>query len=311
MADNDEIIIDVEVNEPQTIVCEVQMNSGEHNDLHGRDEEDCHPISSITGLEDALAAASGGSLSDYYTKEEVDELLENLPESGVTEEQLEAELNAHNTSLTAHPYLRQLIQNETTRAQSVEDTKVTKVDGKGLSTNDLTDELKEGYDLAAERSHLHANKPALNKITDGGDGQRLLADDGTYKTLSTNITDMTSETDDDVKMGQPVYIKENGHVGLAIANLFMSSKVCGLVKADQQKTLLANYINNRTLYMEDWSLVTGTTELVPSEYYYLSATDAGMLTNIAPIAIDSYVAKIGQALTSRTLQIEIEQPIKL
>ena len=77
MAD-DEIIIDVEVNDEQTITCEVQINSGEHNDLHGRDIEDCHPISSITGLEDALAAASGGSLSDYYTKEEVDELLADL-----------------------------------------------------------------------------------------------------------------------------------------------------------------------------------------------------------------------------------------
>lgn len=46
----------------------------------------------------------------------------------------------------------------------VED-KVDKVTGMGLSTNDLTDELKLGYDAAANDRHSHANKSTLDKFS--------------------------------------------------------------------------------------------------------------------------------------------------
>lgn len=44
---------------------------------------------------------------------------------------------------------------------------VEKVDGKSLSSNDLTDELKEAYDRAATDSHIHANFGELCLIEDG------------------------------------------------------------------------------------------------------------------------------------------------
>lgn len=43
--------------------------------------------------------------------------------------------------------------------------KVDKVTGKGLSTNDLTDELKEDYDDAVSKGHIHANKDVLDGTT--------------------------------------------------------------------------------------------------------------------------------------------------
>lgn len=43
--------------------------------------------------------------------------------------------------------------------------KVDKVDGKGLSTNDLTDELKADYDDAVLKAHTHVNKDVLDNIT--------------------------------------------------------------------------------------------------------------------------------------------------
>lgn len=45
------------------------------------------------------------------------------------------------------------------------DNKVDKIDGKGLSTNDLTDELKENYDNASDKAHSHENKTVLDTIT--------------------------------------------------------------------------------------------------------------------------------------------------
>lgn len=43
--------------------------------------------------------------------------------------------------------------------------KVDKIDGKGLSTNDLTDELKADYDDAALQAHTHSNKTILDNTT--------------------------------------------------------------------------------------------------------------------------------------------------
>lgn len=42
---------------------------------------------------------------------------------------------------------------------------VEKVDGKGLSTNDLTDDLKAGYDTAVSKAHEHNNFAVLQQIT--------------------------------------------------------------------------------------------------------------------------------------------------
>ena len=43
---------------------------------------------------------------------------------------------------------------------------VEKVDGKGLSTNDLTDDLKNGYDDAVTKAHEHNNLAVLQQITE-------------------------------------------------------------------------------------------------------------------------------------------------
>lgn len=45
------------------------------------------------------------------------------------------------------------------------DLKVDKVEGKGLSTNDLTDTLKTNYDTAYTNNHTHSNKTILDNTT--------------------------------------------------------------------------------------------------------------------------------------------------
>lgn len=75
------------------------------------------------------------------------------------------------------------LNNFETATQSTFDLKVDKVAGKGLSTNDLTNELKSNYDTAYSEVHTHGNKALLDNLTSSGDGTFYLADDGTYKSI--------------------------------------------------------------------------------------------------------------------------------
>lgn len=52
-----------------------------------------------------------------------------------------------------------------TETDTLLDTKVDKIDGKNLSTNDLTDELKAEYDDAVLLKHSHDNKDLLDTLT--------------------------------------------------------------------------------------------------------------------------------------------------
>ena len=47
---------------------------------------------------------------------------------------------------------------------NLKETKVDKVQGKGLSTNDLTNELKANYDKAYDEAHTHSNKAVLDNL---------------------------------------------------------------------------------------------------------------------------------------------------
>ena len=65
--------------------------------------------------------------------------------------------------IVSSSYLYDTLQ---TFKDSYVDTKVEKVNGKGLSTNDFTNELKTNYDSALTNSHSHANKSTLDGIKD-------------------------------------------------------------------------------------------------------------------------------------------------
>ncbi len=58
----------------------------------------------------------------------------------------------------------------------------------------------------------------------------------------------------------------------------------------------------------DWSGSTGSTNLTPKATYYLSATVAGNLTTTAPAAPGQCVVKIGTAVNTQTMLVEIEKP---
>jgi hypothetical protein len=83
---------------------------------------------------------------------------------GVTKSQVGLS-NVVNTGDSATPVSGGTTKFTTGGAYTELNKKVDKVSGKGLSTNDLTNELKSSYDSAAANSHTHSNKSTLDAIT--------------------------------------------------------------------------------------------------------------------------------------------------
>ena len=112
-----------------------ELFSGKYEDLTGTP-----PIPSTDGL-----------ATETYVDTKIADLVNNAPETLNTLKEV-ADAIEHNESVV--DALNNSIGN-----------KVDKVDGKGLSTNDFTDDIKELYDKAVADSHIHSNKVALDSIT--------------------------------------------------------------------------------------------------------------------------------------------------
>jgi hypothetical protein len=108
-----------------------------------------------TTYEKATADADGLMSKEHFTK------VEGIAEGATKVENVgdgKIKINDQEVTVYAHPDKH--IIDDVTGLQDALDGKVEKVDGKGLSTNDLTDELKGQYDAAYQHSlvdHAPAN----------------------------------------------------------------------------------------------------------------------------------------------------------
>lgn len=92
-------------------------------------------------------------------------------------------ISIHNTKIDAHQD-KFLKLEENINAELAK--KVNAEDGKGLSENDFTTDLKTFYDGACANSHIHENKNLLDSFLDSGIGDKFLSDDGQYKLIDVN-----------------------------------------------------------------------------------------------------------------------------
>lgn len=127
--------------------------------------------------------------------------------------------------------------------------------------------------------------------------------------LTTNAAPELAETDDAVLVGQPVYLKFGGHLGLAIASEVASSIVCGLVTTDTLPTFAAPYLRTGAIARDDWTLICGQPTLEPGSLYFLSNLDLGRLTTTPPGS--GFSAPVGQAVTSLKMAIAINPPFRI
>jgi len=118
-----------------------------------------------------------------------------------------------------------------------------------------------------------------------------------------------------IVIGTPVYVKPNGRADKAGADIRATVEVFGLVKDTLIPSGVAGMIQTHgTLLatMTEWDAVAGTAGgLTPGRVYYLDATVAGKMTEIAPSTPGQFVARLGIALSATQFDIDTELPIRL
>lgn len=105
--------------------------------------------------------------------------------------------------------------------------KVDKVSGKGLSTNDLTDALKTGYDDAVTKKHEHSNKSVLDGITETNVTNWNAAEANVIDAITVNGTAVTVTNKTaaiTISTGSSISVDANDKV-LTLANDVLSSQI--------------------------------------------------------------------------------------
>lgn len=114
--------------------------------------------------------------------------------------------------------------------------------------------------------------------------------------------------------GQAVYPDGAGTVDLNRANATGTCKAVGVATEDIASSASGQIQTNGivTLTTGQWDAVTGDSGgLTPGAYYFSSAATAGMLTTTAPTTVGQLVQKIGQAISTVSMNISISDPILL
>lgn len=116
-----------------------------------------------------------------------------------------------------------------TGLQDAMDKKVSVEDGKGLSTNDLTDDLKTAYDKAVIDSHTHENKSVL----DGIDADKITAWDKavTDDHAHENKSDLDGITTEKITNWDSVVDKAHEHENKEVLDGISADKITAYDKA--------------------------------------------------------------------------------
>jgi hypothetical protein len=110
-------------------------------------------------------------------------------------------------------------------------------------------------------------------------------------------------------VGQPVLLDSTLSAFPAQANTFGSSQVVGIVTSivDGVDTVQTSGIVELTA--AQWAAVTGGGGLVPGNLYFVSATVPGLLTATKPVAAGSFQARVGVALSTTELLLQLSSAI--
>lgn len=142
-------------------------------------------------------------------------------------------------------------------------------------------------------------------------GTDIPALDTRIDTLEEIVASYSAEADSNVVAGQPVYVKANTHVDLAKADAAATCKVAGLATETKSTGHAVKYISDGKQTLADWTAIVGVAALTPGADYYLSKTTVGQLTTVAPLTVGEYVVRVGRAVSTTILDVEISEPILL
>ena len=128
---------------------------------------------------------------------------------------------------------------------------------------------------------------------------------------SVDVPYYLAEADSPTQIGSPLYLTGVGHVDLAQANAAGTVQVAGLALAAVAAGFSCDYISEGSIERTNWSVIAGTTNLSPGATYFLDPSGAGRITTTAPTTAGQYVVRVGRAVSTTALDIEIELPILL
>lgn len=121
----------------------------------------------------------------------------------------------------------------------------------------------------------------------------------------------TAQADWPIKIGQPVYLTGVGHAGPAQASAAATTQVVGVSISDVAAHHACRYLTEGRVERTDWMEVAGTALLSVGATYFLDPLMDGRITTMAPTAQGHYVVRVGRAVSSNVLDVEIELPILL
>ena len=118
-----------------------------------------------------------------------------------------------------------------------------------------------------------------------------------------------------IAIGTPVYSSAADTVKKAQANASGTVEIVGLVKSTSINASAAGSIQTSGVLAAttaQWDAVAGTTGgLTFGTVYYLDPATAGKITSNAPYTAGQYVVRIGKAISTTELLIDIDAPILL
>lgn len=121
----------------------------------------------------------------------------------------------------------------------------------------------------------------------------------------------SAEIDVNCFAGQVLYVKNNGHLGLAQANALGTTTIAGLAVSGSIATTMVTYDPDGVLELSDWTQAIGTPLLMPGRDYYLSPNVHGQMTTIVPETVGQFVVVMGSALSPTRFSIEVTPRIAL
>jgi hypothetical protein len=120
----------------------------------------------------------------------------------------------------------------------------------------------------------------------------------------------SAEAGASIEIGHPLYIS-SGLVYPAKADAAGTSQVTGISFASVSSGEDCGYLTEGSITRIDWTAVAGTATLSAGVTYYLDPATAGRITTTAPTTAGQSVVRVGRAVDTTTLDVEIELPILL
>ena len=167
-------------------------NLAEHNSLSGRDDEDCHPISSITNLETTL-----GGKQDTIDDLETIRSGSSAGSTAVQPDDMSTAISNHNTSEQAHTYIQGLITSETSNRENADNGLQSQIDAITASS-DVKDIVGtyaqlQAYDtstlgnndiIKVLQDETHSNETTYYRWSTTTETFTLIGEEGPYYTKS-------------------------------------------------------------------------------------------------------------------------------